>query len=146
MQKQFSIVLVPDKVDVKTAGELEEKLEASLQSGVINLICDFSANEYVSSAGLRVFLSILKKTARREGKLVLCAMRPGVKEVFDMVGFSSLFEICESQQEAAQAIEAFQNEAEKKLLARTLRDGQKDAAAANYEANNKTKVNLDEKI
>ena len=56
-------------------------------------MADFAGNEYVSSAGLRVFLSVLKALEKVGGRMVLCAMPPFVLDVFTISGFSGLFTI-----------------------------------------------------
>ncbi|HNS83144.1 MAG TPA: STAS domain-containing protein, partial [Methanolinea sp.] len=53
-----------------------------------------------SSAGLRVLLAAMKRLKKAEGNLVLCAMKPFVQEVFDLTGFSRIFTICDSEEDA----------------------------------------------
>jgi anti-anti-sigma factor len=52
--------------------------------------------EYLSSAGLRVLLSVAKEMRRREGKMVLCSLNEFVKEIFEVSGFQSLIPIVDS--------------------------------------------------
>ncbi len=145
-EEKIKVVDIPVKVDVKSAAELEERIDKLLETGKTQLIFDFSANEYVSSAGLRVFLSSLKRVNKVEGKLALCGIKPGVAEVFDMVGFTALFEICHSQEEARLRIISLAEAAAKTRLEKKLRDGQKDAVASSYDLTGKAKAALDEKI
>lgn len=56
--------------------------------------------DYISSAGLRVLLMAAKKTAKLKGKVVLAALCANVKEVFDIAGFTSIFTITDTQEEA----------------------------------------------
>jgi anti-anti-sigma factor len=90
------IIGLPARVDVTTSPLLEELCHGLLESGQFKIVCDFSANEYVSSAGLRVFLSTLKRARKAGGDVVLCCLKPGVLEIFDMTGFTSLFKIADS--------------------------------------------------
>ncbi|HUM02325.1 MAG TPA: STAS domain-containing protein, partial [Thermoanaerobaculia bacterium] len=55
---------------------------------------------YVSSAGLRVLVMLAKKLAGGQGRLVLCGMRESVREVFEIAGFTSLFAITATVDEA----------------------------------------------
>jgi len=71
-----------------------------LSDGVRSVVADFGANEYVSSAGLRVFLTVLKFLEQHDGRIVLCAMQPFVNDVFEISGFSDLFVIVESREDA----------------------------------------------
>ena len=76
---------------------LAEKLDADKLKG---LVIDFEATEYISSAGLRVLLMAAKKMKSTDGKLILCSMSEHVKEVFDIAGFTPIFNI-ETSREAA---------------------------------------------
>jgi anti-anti-sigma factor len=58
-----------------------------------NVTLDFSAVEYVSSAGLRVLLILQKKLAAAQGSLLIKNLQAQVREVFDMTGFSAIFKI-----------------------------------------------------
>jgi anti-anti-sigma factor len=55
-------------------------------------VIDLSGMEYVSSAGLRVFLVAARRLGT-EGKLVLCCPTGHVRRVLDLVGFSSILGI-----------------------------------------------------
>lgn len=89
----IQIVELPGRIDVTTSPALENLLNGLLDAGRTNIICDFANTAYISSLGLRVFLSALKKTAKAGGSLVLCSLKPGTQEIFDMTGFTGLFTI-----------------------------------------------------
>lgn len=54
---------------------------------------DCSRMVYICSMGLRVFISLLKSAQKNNTALILRGMRPDIREVFEMTGFSSLFHI-----------------------------------------------------
>ena len=54
---------------------------------------DLGGMEYVSSAGLRILLMAAKQVRGTATKLILCAMRPNVMEVFEISGLSAVFSI-----------------------------------------------------
>jgi anti-sigma B factor antagonist len=60
----------------------DELLALYLQVGAVNVILDFQAVTYLSSAGFRPLLSLNRHVRERGGRLVLCNMRPEVEEVF----------------------------------------------------------------
>ncbi|WP_094606485.1 hypothetical protein SPSIL_046220 [Sporomusa silvacetica DSM 10669] len=96
-------VIIP-RVDAHTAKEVEAKLNELLSEGNKMMVCDFSQNDYISSAGLRVFLQMLKIMQKSGGKIALCSLKPQVKEVFDMAGFSQLFRIFDTEEEAVKEL------------------------------------------
>ena len=100
---EVTVVTLPDRVDTTSAAGVESEFTALLDGGARRLVADFAANEYVSSAGLRVFLSTLKALEKDGGRMVLCAMPPFVDDVFSISGFSGLFTIVATREEAIAA-------------------------------------------
>ena len=82
---------VSGRIDTVTAPELEEFALEHME-GITELALDLADVEYVSSAGLRALLQ-LHKDMSKQGKLKLLNIRPSVKEIFDMIGFSRIFTI-----------------------------------------------------
>lgn len=80
------------RLDTATAADLDFAAEPHLD-GPNKLLIDLGGIQYVSSAGLRVFLMIAKKLQKTQGKLVLCNMTAPVREVFDIAGFSKILTI-----------------------------------------------------
>ena len=74
-----------------------------ISAGTQRLIVDLSHLDYVSSAGLRVFVLAAKQLRSTDGKIVLCSMKDHVREVFDLTGFSSIISIYASRDEAYQS-------------------------------------------
>lgn len=95
---------IEGRLDSNTSVLFEEKVSNAIDSGEVNLLIDFSQMDYISSAGLRVILMAAKKTKPSGGKVVLSALNENVKEVFDIAGFSSIFSIYLSQEDALKAI------------------------------------------
>ena len=82
---------VSGRIDTVTAPELE-KFALEHMDGITEMTMDLADVEYVSSAGLRALLQIHKDMSK-QGKLKLLNIRPSVKEIFDMIGFSRIFTI-----------------------------------------------------
>ena len=73
--------------------EMEENI-ASLEVNLGDVvIVDCEGMDYICSSGLRVFLTTYKMIAQKGGKLIIRNLQPLVKNVFDMSGFSQIFNI-----------------------------------------------------
>ena len=82
------LTLAPQgRIDTVTAPELAAAITLE---GVTELILDLTAVDYISSAGLRVILATRQKLAASGHKMALKGVRPIVREVFDIVGFSDV--------------------------------------------------------
>ena len=90
---EIDCVQVMGRVDSDTAGVLEKTLNNLLEMGSKEIVCDFSSTTYISSAGLRVLLSVTKTLIRSQGRIVLCSLRPNVNEVFRVAGFNQIIPI-----------------------------------------------------
>ncbi len=88
------------RLDAYSAGDVEKKLDTLIESGQVKLVLNLEKMEYISSSGLRVFLAQLKKVRKQQGDIKLAYMKPYIKEVFDIAGFTQLFSIFESEDPA----------------------------------------------
>lgn len=85
-------VSVIGRVDTLTSPQFEDEVSSSLDE-VCELVLDFSQTEYVSSAGLRVIVSLYKAMNAKGGKLVLCHVNHTVRDVFIATGLIDFLEI-----------------------------------------------------
>mgnify|MGYP005904235345 CR=1 FL=1 len=83
-------VAVSGSLNTNTSRQLEEALDPVLGTAP-NLVFDLSGLDYISSAGLRVLMVAYKRQGGRG--VVIEHPNDEVREVFDITGFSTLFEI-----------------------------------------------------
>jgi len=100
-QDSISVVALTGRLDTTNYGELEKKLNELIAGNEIKIIVDCHNLDYVSSSGLRIFLMGLKKINAANGRFVLCGLQDNIKEIFEISGFSTVFEIFNSVDEAA---------------------------------------------
>ena len=89
-------------LDAHTAPDLESKLSETLQSGKYKIVVNFNDLEYISSAGLGVFMAFIEEAREKGGDIKLCCMKERVFSVFDLLGFPILFDIVQNEEEAIQ--------------------------------------------
>lgn len=87
-----SIIEIDGRIDTVNAPEFEKRITPIIQSSIKDVILDCKKLVYISSLGLRHFLTLLKTLLARNGKLKIVNMNEDVKKIFDMTGFSQLFE------------------------------------------------------
>jgi anti-anti-sigma factor len=96
----FTVLKIKGRIDTIHSSALEVEVNQLFDSGEQNLIFNCSGMNYISSSGLRVFLVAQKKAKAINGKLYLCNMQPAIQEIFRISGFSNLFRIFDTQEEA----------------------------------------------
>jgi len=98
------ILNIAGSLDTNTAPELENEVNAILDTKVERLIFDLKDLAYVSSSGLRVFLMTAKKLMPNKGKLYLAAPNDTVKEILKVSGFDSIIPVSKDVEEALEKI------------------------------------------
>ncbi|MCH7620037.1 MAG: STAS domain-containing protein, partial [Candidatus Marinimicrobia bacterium] len=73
--------------------------------GRYKLVLNFKELEYISSAGLGVIMGNIEEIRSHDGDIKLSDMSEKIFRVFDLVGFPSLYDIFDSQEEAESAFE-----------------------------------------
>lgn len=79
------------RLDTNTAPQLENEMRSSI-SGISTLIFDLDKLTYVSSAGLRIFLSA-QKIMNKQGKMIVRNVSRTVMDIFEVTGFVSILTI-----------------------------------------------------
>ena len=85
-------VALSGRLDTNTSPELESFLRENLD-GVLQLTIDLTDTQYVSSAGLRVFLYAHKELVRTGGDVVLAHANEYIAEVLDATGFTDILKV-----------------------------------------------------
>jgi len=103
--KDITVLALSGRLDTLSSGMLDEKLKEIINNNVNKISIDFSELDFISSSGLRVLLTTAKKVKSSNGRLALSTLKEQVKEVFDVAGFTMLFSIFPSQQDALNSIQ-----------------------------------------
>ncbi|MGL1889180.1 MAG: STAS domain-containing protein [Reichenbachiella sp.] len=103
-EKGYYEMIVDGEVDASSSIHLDEALNVALESGK-NIIVDLSKLEYISSAGLGVFMSIIQRLENEHIGFVLYGMKEKVMEVFEILGLNQLLSIENTKEEALQSID-----------------------------------------
>ncbi|SHK79791.1 STAS domain-containing protein [Rhodothermus profundi] len=88
------------ELDAHTAPELEAALQQCLQKGHYQILVNGRHLDYISSAGLGVFMAYIEEIREKGGDLKIAELKPSVYNVFDLLGFPLLFDIVPSEEEA----------------------------------------------
>ena len=80
-------------VDTAVAPEFNEQIQPVMQNADKEIVIDCSKLEYISSSGLRSFLTLRKECAAKGGHITITNINDQVSKVFKMTGFFNLFDI-----------------------------------------------------
>lgn len=85
------IFAIQGRLDTTTAPQFEAELKQNID-GVETLILDLVDLEYLSSAGLRVFLTA-QKIMNKQGEMIVRNANETISEIFEVTGFSDILTI-----------------------------------------------------
>ncbi|MEI6174171.1 MAG: STAS domain-containing protein [Bacteroidota bacterium] len=97
---QCVIIGITGRLDTTNYSILEKKLMELIDNHHDKILVECSKMDYVSSSGLRILLMALKKVTMAKGKFVLCGLQENIREIFEISGFTNIFEIYTTQDEA----------------------------------------------
>ena len=101
-----ALIVMPseNRVDGTNARDFQVGLEAAIEETDSAVIFDAETLTYISSAGLRAILLVVKSINRRGGKFAVCSLSDPIREIFSISGFDNIIPIEASRDDALSAI------------------------------------------
>lgn len=87
-------------VDASSSIELDTALQAAIESKEANILVDCTNLNYISSAGLGVFMSYIQDIKANDIKMVICGLNEKVYNVFEILGLHQLLTIKDTKEDA----------------------------------------------
>ncbi len=92
-ENNVTTVKLAGRLDTPAALEVAATLEPLKEKASGTIILDCSDLAYISSSGLRIFLSLRKAAAVKGGEVIVKSISNDIRQVFMMTGFLNLFQI-----------------------------------------------------
>jgi len=92
-QDDFTILSLEGYLDAHTAPAFENAVQEEMDAGHKRLIVNCERLNYISSAGLGVFMSFIEEIREGSGDIKICGATPKVLQVFEILGFPALFDL-----------------------------------------------------
>ena len=86
------VAFLEGSLDTAAAPEAEKVMDPLNNVEGKDIIIDCTNMEYISSAGLRIFLGILQNAEEKGGHVYIKGLNDTVQAIFDLTGFSNIFE------------------------------------------------------
>jgi len=99
-RKEISILRLKGFLDAHTAPQFEQAIQDLIEESRYKIIISMSDLNYISSAGLGVFMGFIEEIRNEKGDIKLCSMSDKVYKVFDLLGFPALYQIFKEEVEA----------------------------------------------
>jgi anti-anti-sigma factor len=89
------------RLDGTSSPAFEERILTLIDAGERRLIVDLAHLDFISSVGLRAFVVAARALHPMGGRIVLCALQPSIRQLFDLTGFWASLTIVTTCEEAA---------------------------------------------
>lgn len=99
-ENEFYFIAIEGDLDASSSIQLDQAIEEALSKNETKIIVDCSQLEYISSAGLGVFMSYIQDFQANNISLVLCHLSEKVFNVFQILGLDELIKIVNTKEEA----------------------------------------------
>ena len=96
----YDVLVLDGELDAHTASQLEDSLKNLIEQNNHQIIVNFDDLDYIASAGLGVFMAYIEDVRELGGDIKLTNMNKKVYNVFDLLGFPTLYDILEDEQDA----------------------------------------------
>ena len=103
INQSVSIVILSGFLDAHTFSKFEDQLRTLMKDNKFQVVVQMKNLDYISSAGLGVFMSVIGEIRQKGGDIKLSNLNSKVYKVFDLLGFTKLFQIFPSEEEAIKA-------------------------------------------
>jgi anti-sigma B factor antagonist len=98
----ISVLSLQGYLDAHTAPHFEKAIQDEYEGGRFRIIVNCAGLTYISSAGLGVFMSFIEDVRAASGDIKICSITEPVYQVFEILGFHSLFDILPDQPSAVE--------------------------------------------
>lgn len=98
--ENVSIVYLNGYLDAHTAPDFENALQELVDEDRVRIVVNLSELNYISSAGLGVFMGFIEDIRSKGGDIKLAEPTEKVYRVFDLLGFPVLYEVFKTEGEA----------------------------------------------
>ena len=100
IKEQAYVVILSGSLDGNNAGEIDNLLKKAVKSRKKNVLINCRNLNFISSAGIGIFLSNLPEMKERNINLIFFGMNEGVKKVFNYLGLDTVLTIKDNLEEA----------------------------------------------
>lgn len=98
------VVTAKGRLDGGASAAFAERVGSLISASKPKLLIDFAGVDFVTSAGLRAVLLLVKKVKAAGGTFALCSVQDSVREVLDITGFTGMMSIHAARAEAIAAM------------------------------------------
>ena len=104
VENEISSLLINGDVDASSSIQLDDALKKTIDDGAVKIIIGCENLNYISSAGLGVFMSYIEDIKTKGIRMALYGLNDKVMNVFEILGLDQLLNIVSTKKDAIASI------------------------------------------
>ena len=102
--RKYQLIRLGGRLDAHSAEEYKPQLQALAGPGPVFVVGDLADLRYISSAGLNLLIFICRELRKQGGDFRLAGVQPYVQEILDLTGYTKIFKLYGSVEQAAASL------------------------------------------
>jgi len=103
-ENEITSLTISGDIDASSSIQLDDSLGAAVGSGTAKILINCGELNYISSAGLGVFMSYIEEIKTKNIKMAIYGLNEKVRNVFDILGLDQLLVIVNTEKEATDSV------------------------------------------
>lgn len=99
-ENNYLVLSVEGEADASSSIELDKRIREAFEEGIPNILVDCTNLNYISSAGLGVFMSYIEEINQKSITFIIFGLSEKVAKVFGILGLDQLLNIKSTKEEA----------------------------------------------
>ena len=97
---QIAVLYPKGHLDAHNVERFEKEIVKLVSNNIVKIIINCKDLNYISSAGMGIIMGYLDEIREKNGDIKLCSLNDRVFEIFDLVGFTDIYDFVENEQSA----------------------------------------------
>ena len=104
-ERDYELLTVVGEIDASSSIALDNAINEAIESGNKKFLADCSRLDYISSAGLGVFMSYIEEFKKKDITFVIFGLNEKVRNVFEILGLDQLLVLHTTKEEGQAALQ-----------------------------------------
>ncbi|MDY0298155.1 MAG: STAS domain-containing protein [Acidobacteriota bacterium] len=100
---KVAVIYPRGHLDAHNVERFEQEIRRIMETRVMRIVINCENLDYISSAGMGVIMGYLDEIRENAGDIKLCCVKNQVYDIFDLVGFTDVYDFLKDEETAIQA-------------------------------------------
>ncbi len=105
LAENVAVIYPRGHLDAHNVEKFEKEMLKLMGNNVVNIVINCKELNYISSAGMGIIMGYLDEIREKSGDIKLCSVNERVYEIFDLVGFTEIYDFIADEETAIKKFE-----------------------------------------